>query len=191
MTPLRKLDPALAKSTDELIAQIEHKDRRFRLAQTLFMVSTLLALVIVISAQQRTLDSVKDQLVQAKGTAASQAKQSDDQRDKIIRRLDCIVVFFTQPNRTEVTIADIDKCALNRDKNVDQFFQQPESTPADRPPDLTNGAGSASPDQTPQAIGNPQPTPIIPQQPVPTPERPPVEILGIPACLPFTGICVR
>lgn len=189
--PLRKLDPTLSKSTDELIAQIEHKDRRFRLAQTIFMISTLLALVLVISAQQRTLDGVKDQLVQAKATAAEQSEQSDEQRDKIIRRLDCMVVFFTQTDRTNLSIDDIDKCSLNRDENVQQFFSQPESTPAEKPPDLTNGAGPADPEQAPAATNNPQATPPIPQQPVPTPERPPVEVLGIPACLPFTGICVR
>lgn len=192
--PLKKLVPGTAKTTDDLIAQIENKDRRFRLAQTVFMIATLLALIIVIGAQQRTLDGVKDQLAQAKVTAAEQSKQSDDQRDKIIRRLDCIVVFFTQPDRAAVTIADIDKCALNRDGNVDQFFQQPEATPADQPPNLAPSAGSANPGTTPPATVNPQGpglSPIIPQQPAPTPVTPPVEVLGIPVCVPFTGLCVR
>lgn len=185
--PLRKLNPALVKSTDELIAQIENKDRRFRLAQTVFMVSTLIALVVVISAQQRTLNSVKEQLVQAKVTAAAQAKQSDDQRDKIIRRLDCIVVFFTLPNRQAVTIDDIDKCSLNRDASIQQFFAQPENNTADQPPNLTPSTGQATPSTSPPATTA---APIIPQQVVPTPV-PPKEVLGVPLCLPFTSRCIR
>lgn len=195
--PLRKLNPTIAQSTDDLISQIEHKDRRFRLAQTIFMISTLLALVIVISAQQRTLDGVKDQLAQAKSTAETQAKQSDEQRDKIIRRLDCMVVFFTQADRTNLTIENIEKCSLNRDENIDQFFKQPESSPAENPPNLTPGSSptpgpTAQPNQ-PQTINPNSPglTPFIPQQPVPTPDPPPFEVLGIPACIPFTGVCVR
>lgn len=190
--PLKRLDHSKAKSTDDLISQIEHKDRVFRLAQTLFMVSTLIALILVISAQQRTLNTVKAQLVEQKATAQAATKQSDEQRDKIIRRLDCIVVFFTQPDRTNVTIADIDKCSLNRDANLDQFFAQPESTPSEQPPDLAPSTSAPEPGAQPN-----QPQPVTPETPglapgVPDPEpRPPVEVLGIPICVPFTGICVR
>lgn len=40
----------LHKSTQDLIGQIERKDRRFRFAQSVFMISTLIALILVISA---------------------------------------------------------------------------------------------------------------------------------------------
>lgn len=194
--PFKKLVPV--KNTDELIAQIERKDRRFRVAQALFMSATLVALIVVISAQQRTLDSVKAQLVEQKNIATAAAQQSDDQRDKIIRRLDCIVVFFTNPDRADLTIDDIDKCTLNRDESVQQFFQVPESTPSDTPPDLPSSSGGNAPGAqeptTPQPINpnSPSLSPLDPTPPIlPPAERPPVEVLGIPVCIPFTNVCIR
>lgn len=177
----------LHKSTQDLIGQIERKDRRFRVAQAVFMISTLIALIIVISAQQRTLTGIKDQLVQAKAAQAAASKQSDDQRDKIIRRLDCIVVFFTMPNRATVTIDDIDKCSLNRDQTVQQFFAQPENTPAEKPPNLA--PSSSAPSGTTAQPNQPQPTtptpPVIPSPPDP------LKLLGVPVCIPLTNICAR
>lgn len=161
--PFSKIKKPVA-STDDLIAQIERKDRRFRIAQALFMASTLIALIVVISAQQRTLSAIKDQLFQAKMTAQQASKQSDDQRDKIIRRLDCIVVFFGQDNRTDLTIDDIDRCSLNRDQSVQQFFSEPESTPAELPPNLTPGSSPSG-----AAANTPGNSNYNPQRTVPTP----------------------
>lgn len=179
------------KSTQDLIGVIERKDRRFRIAQAIFMFATLLALVVVIGAQQRTLTAIKDQLDQAKSAQAAATKQSDDQRDKIIRRLDCIVVFFTLPNRANVTIDDIDKCSLNQNKAVQQFFQQPETTPAEKPPNLA--PSSSSPAGTTAQPNQPQPTPTPATPPVPVIPSPPdpLRILGIPVCVPLTGLCIR
>lgn len=122
--PLKKLSPEEIhrNNTNELIAQIEKKDRRFRFFQTLFMVLTMLALVLVISAQQRTLDGVQSQLAQQKEIAAKADKSSKDQLATILRRFDCLTVFFSQTNRTNLSIEDIDKCTLNREGDLQQFF---------------------------------------------------------------------
>lgn len=120
--PLKKLPPTEGITTDQLIAQIEQKDRIFRIAQTIFMISTFVALIVVISAQQRTLTGVRDQLHQAKQVAAEQSKQSDASDAKIIRRLDCMTVFFSQKDRTNLSIANIDECTLDRDGNLQKFF---------------------------------------------------------------------
>lgn len=120
MTPLKPLQPAA--STDDLIAQIERKDRRFRLAQTVFMLSTFLALLIVIFIQNQTLHQVQQQLVSAKNTAAQQDDNANKATDKIIRRLDCMTVFFSQKDRTNLTIKDIDECTLERDGDIQRFF---------------------------------------------------------------------
>ena len=169
-------------NTQRLIKDIERKDRRFRLAQSTFTVIILLVLLGVIFAQYRTLSAVQQQLSQAKEIAAQDDRQSDEQRDKIIRRLDCIVVFFQQPNRTLLTIKDIDACTLNHDGTVQQFFQQPESTPSEQPPGLKNTTNNSTTNNN-QTV-NP------PAQPTPTEEKP-AEVLGIPVCVPLTNICVR
>lgn len=140
--PFKKLKITEAASTDELIGQIERKDRVFRVAQTIFMVSTLVALLIVISAQQRTLNSIQNQVEDAKRVAQAQSDQSDNLQTTILRRLDCLAVYFSQRNRTDLTIEDIDKCTLNRNGTAQQFFtqepgQQPVTTPTEQPPNLT------------------------------------------------------
>lgn len=122
--PLKKLsdEEIHRNNTNELIAQIEKKDRRFRFFQTLFMVLTMLALVLVISAQQRTLNGVEDQLAEQKRIAIIADKNSKDQLATILRRFDCLVVYFGQKDRANLTIENIDKCTLNRDGNIQEFF---------------------------------------------------------------------
>lgn len=120
--PLTKLKPTTGASTDDLIAQIEMKDRRFRIAQTTFMVCTFAALIVVIFMLNRTLNGVQDQLAQAKDTAISQDKNANDATNKIIRRLDCMTIFFSQRDRTNLTIQNIDQCTLERDGDIQRFF---------------------------------------------------------------------
>lgn len=139
--PFRKLRPEEMENTETLLAAIEHKDRRFRVFQTLFMVGTFIALIFIISAQQRTLSSVQQQLVEARKVAESQSKQTDDSQATILRRLDCLAVYFSQRNRTDLTIQDIDKCTLNRNGTAQQFFTQksgepPKTTTTEQPSNL-------------------------------------------------------
>ena len=69
---------------------------------------------------------------------------------------------------------------------------------ADDKPSSTLFVAPATPAQT-VIVTPPEPTPSIiipvpetPQIPeTPAQERTPVKVLGIPACVPFTGICVR
>lgn len=123
--PLKKLtdEQVHQNNTNELIAQIEKKDRRFRFFQTLFMVLTMLALVLVISAQQRTLDGVRNQLTEQKRIAQTADDRSREQQATILRRLDCMAVFFSQTDRTNLAIDNIDKCTLDRNGSLQQFFK--------------------------------------------------------------------
>lgn len=186
-------------STQELINRIESKDRRFRTAQAIFLILLLSLLIGVVFVQFRTLDTVRQQLVASKAQADENSKQSDKQREVIVRRLDCMVAFFSQPDRTTIRIADIEKCSLEKDDPA-QFFAPVNGTSSTT---TTNGDGSnttttttndtpgnpgATPSTTPPQSTN-TPTPV-PQPPVVEP-RPPVEVLGLPVCVPFTGVCLR
>lgn len=166
--PLKQLKLHEGASAEELIHAIERKDRRFRLFQTFFMVGTFIALIIIIGAQQRTLDGVQAQLDQAKKVAQEQSTQSDESLKTILRRLDCMPVFFSQRDRTNLSIENIDKCTLNRGGNLEQFFtqqpgEQPETTREQQPdsnltPSTPPSEGeSANPptDSTPPALSNP------------------------------------
>lgn len=163
--PFKKLNAEELDSTDKLIHAIEVKDRRFRLFQTLFMVGTFLALIFIISAQQRTLNGVEEQLTQAKQIASDNSKQSKDQQDTILRRLDCMSVFFSQRDRTNLSIENIDKCTLNRDGNLQQFFTQqpgkePETTREQQP--SSAGPSNLTPSTPSEDEGATEEDPIIP-----------------------------
>lgn len=177
--PFKKLKPEEHSDATALIAAIEHKDRRFRLFQMLFMVGTFIALIIIIGAQQRTLDGVRDQLTQAQQVAKSQSKEINDSQEVVLRRLDCLAVYFNQRNRADLTIQDINRCTLERNGTPQQFFiqkpgEQPQTTPTEQPSSLplspAKEQGQAPTQSTPQ---NPTPTPII------TEPRPPLTI-GLP-----------
>lgn len=124
-------------STQELIHKIESKDRKFRLAQSVFMVLLLATLTGVIFVQFRTLDAVREQLISQKATSEERSTQNKELQDKIIRRLDCMVVFFSQPDRSGLTIENINECSLNRDGNIEQFFYLPESTSSNNPSEVS------------------------------------------------------
>lgn len=178
-------------STQELINRIESKDRKFRTAQAIFTLLLFVALVGVIFLQFRTLNNVREQLNTSKATAAETAKQSDLQREKIIRRLDCMVAFFSQKDRTNLSISNIDKCSLDRNGNLNDFFIVPGGT-INAPANGTTPTTSSQPSQQ-QSTTAPKTPDTSP--PVTSPRliepRPPVEILGVPICVPFTGICIR
>lgn len=187
--PLKKLKPDELDSTDKLIHAIEHKDRRFRLFQTIFMVGTFMALILIIGAQQRTLDGVEEQLSQAKTVAAEQAKRANESDEKIERRLDCMVVFFTQKDRENLSITNIDECTLDKGGDLQQFFRtneqgQTETTPTEQPPNLTPSTPPAQDGSAGNGNGqNPNP----PQKPleIDLPLLPP-----IPVCVPVVNLCV-
>lgn len=195
--PLKKLKEEEKASTEALLAAIEHKDRRFRLFQTLFMVGTFIALIFIIGGQQRTLEDVRAQQKQAEEIALQATEQSEDSDTKIIRRLNCMVVFFSERNRSSLSIDDIDRCTLNRDKNVNQFFQQSEETPAEQPPNLPDSVPSATSenDETQATVPEEPEVQPIEETPSVVNPRPPVAIetpiIDISLCLPLVDICVR
>lgn len=115
-------------STQELINRIESKDRRFRTAQAVFLILLLSLLIGVIFVQFRTLDTVRQQLVASKAAVKENSKQSDKQREVIVRRLDCMVAFFSQTDRQNLSIQDIEKCSLSKDDELNKFFAPPNNT---------------------------------------------------------------
>lgn len=182
------------ESTQDLIGIIERKDRRFRFFQTLFMVGTFVALIIIIGGQQRTLTGVQTQLEEARKTAITQNKASVDARDVILRRLDCLAVYFSQRDRANLTIQNIDECTLNRDGTAQQFFQNNSNgdggttvTPTEQAP------GATTPTATP--TGPVSATPSTPVTPAPTTSQPidPISlgppILAQPLCI--LGLCIQ
>ena len=186
--PFKKLQPHEQESAETLIAAIERKDRRFRFFQTLFMIGTFVALMVIISGQQRTLDGLQSQLAEARQTADKQSKQVDDSQKTILRRLDCMTVFFSQRDRTNLTIQDVDRCTLNREGNPQIFFEPNEDGTTRVTPTPQNTP--ATPQQQPQTE-NPAPKPtVVNPDPNPAPISLVTPLLSQPICV-LGVLCVQ
>jgi hypothetical protein len=187
-------------NTHDLISTIERKDRRFRFFQTLFMVGTFIALIIIIGGQQRTLDGVQKQLSEARQTAQAQSKQTDNSQTTILRRLDCLAVYFSQKDRASLTIENIDQCTLNRDGTPQQFFQNNSNgdggtsvTPQEQTPGSTAPNGTANGSVSGTTNPPKQTTPTTPATPAPTSQEPisiVTPLLPNPVCL-LGLLCVQ
>lgn len=184
----------LHQSTQDLIRDIERKDRRFRIAQAVFMTGVMITLIGVIVAQFSILSTVKQQLEDDKVATELAREQRNQQLESIERRLNCMVVFFSTPDRDNLTIENIQNCTLNKDKDLNQFFQNESSNRSENPPNLTDSSPTATSEnaeeQKPQNQNHEQnnspetenqKTPIILTTP----------IGDIPACIPLTQICAR
>lgn len=175
-------------STQELINKIEKKDKRFRLFQSLFMIGTFIALIFIIGAQQKTLESIQDQVEEQSIANATASKERSEQLASITRRLDCMVVFFSQPDRDNLTIEDVETCVLNKDQDLNKFFQNDPNNSSENPPNLPGSASTGTqengPAQTDESEGqdtSEDSSPVTLHTP----------IVDIPLCVPLTGLCIR
>lgn len=140
--PLRNLTEAERKSTVALLAAIERKDRRFRLFQTAFMICTFLLLIILIFNQSDTLEEIQTQNAVERTADQRQSKESNERQETVIRRLDCLALFFSETNRTGLSIKNIDKCVLDRNGIYEQLTTPPSAQ--------GNSAASASSGEVPR-----------------------------------------
>lgn len=184
-------------NTRTLVAAVELKDRRFRIAQTVFMAMVFIAMAAVILFQFRIQAGIQEQLKQQAVLLQAQKQNTDelkknttDQLSKVSAQLDCIASFFATRNRTEATITDLEQCTIVRSDgsivqpNFNRGASSPSNSTTTPAPRNSNGASQGQTPSNPQ-----QPTtPTVPNTPA-VPD--PVEILGIPICVPFTDRCVR
>lgn len=109
-------------TTQELIAQLEAKDRHFRAASVLFGVLLIAAVVTLLFIGLNTLQGVRSQLSEQRKLLDSQqqilakiqdsSKQRTAQINDLQNHIDCIVELFRQPNHTNLTITDVQSCQL-------------------------------------------------------------------------------
>lgn len=181
------------QNTTELVKAIERKDKRFRFFQTVFMVGTFVLLILVISAQQRTIDGIDNQITEARAERTKQSDANQARTETILRRLDCLAVYFSQSSRAGLTIANIDKCTLNREGDVQQFFTQDNDGNIDVTPNQqeTGTPPNLTPSTPPQQSGGAT-TPI--EQPPVVEPRPPIlnlPLLEIPNTCLLGLLCVE
>lgn len=180
----------LHASTQQLIREIERKDRRFRLAQSVFMVLLMFGFIaggyFAVQAYQN--EQIARDAANKAVVDAINEKLGDQSK-----QLQCIVRFFTidSTEREKSSIRSVDDCFTT------------DQTSATNPPLTVEGGQSPNFSSGPVVGSNPQSSPgnsgsrppqaqNPPQTPPEQPEEhPPVRILGVPVCVPFVGICVR
>jgi Tfp pilus assembly protein PilN len=164
----------LHKSTQTLISSIEKKDRRFRVFGFLAVAITVLLLAVLLVIGLRNLTRANEQLTKTNALLEQQKQATDT----ITRRLDCMTVFFSQKDRTSLSIADIDKCTLDRSGDIQHFFVQPQTGQQSQPQTSNQTSPSQATPTTTQPVQEPSnPTPVNPVTPV-VPVTPPLIQVG-------------
>lgn len=163
-------------STQKLLSSIEARDHRFRLAWVFFMFIAAVILFFLVALSIKTLDGVEKQLKQQETLLREQKENTA----KISAQMDCIARFFAERNRQEAVINDLEQCRIMR----------PDGSVVDMPAPSTAQSPATAPQNSGQSTQNPQ-QPNQPNNPSSPSEPPPVEIIGVPVCVPLTGICLR
>lgn len=160
------------KTSAQLLMEIEKKNRKYKFFVVCSIVTFFAFAGIMLVIGLKTLQSQKETT------------------DTIRRNLDCIVIYFEQRNRTELTIEDISKCTLSRDGGTPQdFFETNDEgeteikSSTQPPPKVSQQAPPASPLPSEPVAPKPQ------DQPTPE-ESKPIDILPT-ICVPLTNVCVN
>jgi hypothetical protein len=161
------------KKTQDIIKDIEVKDRRFRIALTLLSLLLFLGvlLLLVLSYQQ----SVNNQklIATANQTLTNQSKvlsqlqavsrARTDQITELQQHIDCIVALFGAPNRSSLVISDIEQCKLSNSNSTSTIASSSLSSPSSSQPSASHPSVTPAPiAKSPQVSPIPSPQPIKP-----------------------------
>lgn len=142
------------QTTQQMILEIERKDRRFRIAQTVFMLLVMAAMVGALIFLIQLLDRMEEQLDKQKQTIQSLEQNSKKQT----QHLQCVAEFFTKSGeeREDSRIKTIDDCVLVDNKKRLQSNNETggQDPTADSNENLTSGPAQTGPSQNENTSGN-------------------------------------
>lgn len=169
----------------DLLHRIEKNDRRFRMAQTIFMSLIGFILVGLIAAQFMVIRSFQDQSAE-RANGLKQLQQDNKQlaqdnkhlTEQTNRYIQCIAQFFATTDRQDRILTDLDDCIYEDGGTTVPGVIVPPTSSNSAATQLQTGQAPSKPDNNSQGQQRAQ-------------ERPPVRFLGIPVCVPFTNACVR
>lgn len=181
----------LHASTQRLIANIEKKDRRFRVAQAIFMALVALAMIVLLLLNYVQLIQ-KNHLLGQQGALLQQQKDSteelkrntNDRLDKVDNHIDCIAKFFAQSNRAELSIADLQSCSITTTSTLTPGYTPVDKSDPEYPgdpyssPTTTNSTNQQQNQQTQTTAQTPEPT------------HNPYQVFGVPVCTPLVKLCL-
>lgn len=180
----------------ELLQTIQHRDRRFRLAQTVFMSIVALVLcgvLVALYTQNQSLrDQANDRSEKTRQLLAAQERTISEQKKEIEttnRYIQCIAQFFATTDRATRFLTDLDACSIQQNGQqvggVNLTPTQQQQAPAITN-NTTNNTTNNNPGNSSGSGGNGGGDGNDGNN-----QRDPVRVLGIPVCVPLTNVCVR
>ncbi len=171
------------ETSAEVIRKIQSRDSKYRAFFVFLMLGVLVALFAVIFLQAQALQEFRNQSAARGAGLKTLSEQNLDAAGRTNSYLQCLARYFAETDRAELQLTDLDACSYERGGNA---VPGVDVTPT----------GTASGDRTTAPSGSTQQTPTTPapQQETPAtapPEPDPVQVLGVPVCIPFTGVCLR
>lgn len=168
-------------TTEMLIKNIEAKDRRFRVAQVIFLaviITSILALLFLGYQQQLANQKLIASQEIALNKLTNGAKQRTEQINDLEQHIDCIVLLFQSKNRANLVISDVESCKIDTVTGNVVYSAKPVAPP--------QASRTTTPTATPISVPSPAPSPkpTTTQQPAVTKSK---NILGI--CLPLILTC--
>lgn len=196
------------KQPQDLAAKIQHTDRLFRIAQTIFTLLVAVMIFVMILIQIRTQQQIATQSAERGRGILELQKHNDEELAKQSRYIECIAQFFARADRSTLVLEDLGECNILRNgQNVPGVDLTPTSTSAPKntmPITASNNRSTAQSDRQGQSLQPTSPPPAAESEPAPAPapqrpepaaeqpaEQEPVKFLGIPLCVILTTICIR
>ncbi len=168
---------------DNLLRAIRRRDLIYRLLQGAMIVIVvggfLITSLVQGQANTRVLAGLRQQNRQLQIAVNDLKADANEKLDRQTKHLQCIAQFFAQPDRQDRVIEDLNDCLISAAPSTSQpsFAQTPgqqsrsPSTPGESPPK----SSPASPPAVP------------PLQPATNP----IELLGLPLCIPILDVCAE
>ncbi len=182
----------MSEDHTSLLLDIERKDRRFRMAQSIFMALLTIALAGLVWVSAENVNKFNTQSEERRKATLELQQATLDASEEQRKYIRCIAEFFAREDRANLVISDLDDCEFTR--NIDK------SSSTGNPGNSTLALGDAyggtqqgvtyanPPVSTQTVVVQPQPQPTTPpaQQP-PVATAPPdpsiLEALGLPVCV--------
>lgn len=174
-------------SDDNLLNAIRRRDLIYRLLQGAMIVIVvggfLITSIIQGQANTRVLDGLREQNRQLQTAVNDLKADANDKLDQQTRHLQCIAQFFAQPDREDRVIENLNDCLITA---------APQSSRPFAPPLAQAPAQQSAPSNTPSGESPPKSSPANPPAIPPLqPATNPIELLGLPICLPILDVCVE
>lgn len=99
---------------EELLHQIEANDRRFRLAQGVFMFVVGGILMVLLTAQYNTIIAFDKQSNERREGLQQVQQATKNSVDETERYIYCIAQFFANNDRSNWVISDLENCKITR-----------------------------------------------------------------------------